>query len=294
MSASRWPRSFTRQRRSRRRIAGGVAGRQLRPVRLALQDLGERVRHGGAHERAAAGEHLVQHAAEGPDVRSLVDGAALRLLRRHVGGGSQDHARERAPVHQRRRARELGAGIRGRVLGVRLGEAEVEHLDLPVRRELDVGRLQVPVHDALLVGLRERVRDLRGDPERLVDRDAPAREPLGQVLALHQLEREERHTVRLLEPVDGGDVRVVERGEQPRLAPEAREPRGVLPHLGRQDLERHVAPELRVGGAVDLAHPARADRGGDAVVGEASADQGRGHGASTRPWMRRRLTPPSG
>ena len=34
---------------------------------------------------ALAGEHFVHHDPEGPDVGPLVDGLALRLLRRHVG-----------------------------------------------------------------------------------------------------------------------------------------------------------------------------------------------------------------
>ena len=64
-------------------------------------------------------------------------------------------------------------------------------------------------------------------------------------------------------------------GEELRLALEAGEPLGVLRHLGGQHLEGHLAPELRVGGAVDLAHAARAERGGDPVVRERLADQGR-------------------
>ena len=57
------------------------------------------------------------------------------------------------------------------VAGPRLRQAEVEHLDLAVARELDVRRLQVAVDDALVVGLLERFGDLLGDLERLVDRD---------------------------------------------------------------------------------------------------------------------------
>jgi hypothetical protein len=69
---------------------------------------------------------------------------------------------------------------------------------------------------------------------------------------------------------------VVESGDRAGLALEALEPLRARRHLGRQHLEGHVAAELGVGGAVDLAHPADADRGGDAVMGEAAADQGGG------------------
>ena len=53
-----------------------------------------------------------------------------------------------------------------------------------------------------------------------------------------------------------------------RLALEAREPIGVRGEGLGQQLQRDLAPELRVGRAVDLAHAAGADCGGDAVVRE--------------------------
>ena len=94
-------------------------------------------------------------------------------------------------------------------------------------------------------------------------------------LALDELHGEEVDAVRLLDRVDGDDAGVVEGGEGLGLALEALEPLRVGGHLGRQHLEGHVAPELRVGRAVHLAHPAGADRGGDAVVGERCDRSGR-------------------
>ena len=40
----------------------------------------------------------------------------------------------------------------------------------------------------------------------------------------------------------------------------------------RQNLERHLAVQLRVGGLPDLPHPSLADEGGHVVVAEAIAD----------------------
>ena len=59
-----------------------------------------------------------------------------------------------------------------------LGEAEVEHLDLAVRRQLDIGRFQIAVTDAPLVRHFERFEDLLRDGEGLFRRhrsiaDAP-------------------------------------------------------------------------------------------------------------------------
>ncbi len=46
-----------------------------------------------------------------------------------------------------------------------LGQAEVEHLDDAVGRDLDVGRLQVPVDDPSRVRGLQRIGNLPGDPE---------------------------------------------------------------------------------------------------------------------------------
>ena len=42
-----------------------------------------------------------------------------------------------------------------------LGEAEVEHLEPALRRHDHVGALEIAVHDAARVGMRERIGDLR-------------------------------------------------------------------------------------------------------------------------------------
>src|SRR4030095_12696270 len=47
--------------------------RERRPIRVATQNRGDHVGHGLAFERWSSGQHLEQHAAEGPDVRPMVD-----------------------------------------------------------------------------------------------------------------------------------------------------------------------------------------------------------------------------
>src|SRR5690606_27651886 len=82
-----------------------------------------------------------------------------------------------------------------------------------------------------------------------------------------------------LHAVDLGDVRVVELGEQLRLALEAREALGIGDEAGGQDFDRDVAFELGIVGAIDLAHPAFAELGGDLVGTEADAG-GERHGGA--------------
>jgi len=64
---------------------------------------------------------------------------------------------------------------------------------------------------------------------------------------------------------------VVEGGEEMGLALEAGEAVGVPGDLGRKRLDRHIAPELRVLGAVDLSHPPGPEGSQDLVGAEAVA-----------------------
>ena len=77
------------------------------------------------------------------------------------------------------------------------GETEVEHLHAPRGRDLDVGRLEVAVHDAALVRRFERLDHLTREAHDLVDgQPAPvdgcgvARDTVGERLAFDQLQDE--------------------------------------------------------------------------------------------------------
>ena len=103
----------------------------------------------------------------------------------------------------------------------------------------------------------ERARDLRGRSRAPRSRLAARRlEPLAQRLALDELGGDEVEPVDLADLVDGDDVRVVERGGGARFLREAAHPAFVPGEFVRQQLERDPAPEPRVAGQVDFAHPA--------------------------------------
>ena len=69
----------------------------------------------------------------------------------------------------------------------------------------------------------------------------------------------------LVEAVHGGDVRVIQRGQELGLALEAREAVLVGGQRRRQRLDRDFAAELGIARAIDLAHAARADQAGDLI-----------------------------
>ena len=90
------------------------------------------------------------------------------------------------------------------------GKAEVEHLDGAVGTELDVGRLQVAVDDALLVGCVKRIGDLPGDGQHVGNRNRALRNPLGEREPLDQFHDERGGACASLEAVNGRDVGMIE------------------------------------------------------------------------------------
>ena len=87
---------------------------------------------------------------------------------------------------------------------------------------------------------------------------------VGQRRAVDELEHERRSAARrFLEAVDRGDVRMIQRGEDLRLALEPRERDRDRRRRLRQDLHRDVAAELRVACAIHLAHATGAEQRDD-------------------------------
>ena len=132
-----------------------------------------------------------------------------------MGSGAEDHA-VLSEGRQHGRIREVGAGRGGRL--DRDGQPDVEHLDRAIAAQRDVGGFQIAMHDTLLVRRFQGVGNLRRDRQRLLQRDATARDPVGQRRAFDQFQNQHPHTISLLETVDLRDVGVVQRREHPRFA----------------------------------------------------------------------------
>ena len=130
------------------------------------------------------------------------------------------------------------------------------------------------------VGGVERVGDLSRDGQRLGERQRAPAHAIVQRVALDQLEHQGRHVAGVFETVDGPDVRMIERCEQPCFAFEARHAIGVRRERRRQDLQRDVATQLRIACAIHFAHPAGAEGREDFVGAEARA-RGKGHSRSS-------------
>jgi hypothetical protein len=125
--------------------------------------------------------------------------------------------------------------------------------------------------DALLVRGFECLRDLLRDRQGLVERDRATRDALREILTVDEFHHERVHADGFLEPVDRRDVGMIQRRERLRLTLEPRQAFGVRRERVRQDLDRDLAIERRVGCPIHLAHSTHTDLGGDFIRAEARA-----------------------
>lgn len=201
-----------------------------------------------AGERGPQREQFVQQTAGRVQVGAVVDGLAEGLLRGEVLRCAHDHA---GLGHRRLRA----------VQGAR--DAEVHHLHRTGVRDDHVRRLDVAVHDAVLVRVGERLQDTRHDDQRLlgpgglgVDQQVADRAALDE---LHHDVRHDRVADDVLaRVVHGDDGVVVESGHRLRLTREAGLGHQVLGQVGAEQFDRDGAPEAHVLGRKHLGHAAPA------------------------------------
>src|SRR5262245_44518531 len=159
------------------------------------------------------------------------------------------------------------------------------------------------MHDSALVRGLQRVRDLKRDAKRFVERNlmdctcgnlntgsrdltATARNPAGarswkprtdgqsvfQRVAFDEFEDQSRSAMRLCDFVDRRDVGVVERGQHLCLAVESRQAFPIAHERRREYFDRDVTTELLVVGAIDFAHATGTEKRADFVTTYSTAE----------------------
>ena len=131
--------------------------------------------------------------------------------------------------------------------------------------------------DAGFVRGFERLGNLPRNRDGLVERHRPLRNAVGERLALDQLEDQGGNGGRFLQAVDGADVGVVQRRQHLRFALEPGEPVRVGGQRVGQDLERDIALQLAIAGAVNFSHTPRSQGRANFVRAEVGAREKR-HG----------------
>ncbi len=232
---------------------------------VAFQDGVEDGVGGVAGEGKFAAEHLVEDDAAGPEIGAVVDLLAENLLGRHVADGAYDDA---------------GFGERlGDVWP--LGQAEVDDLDLVAGADHQVGRLDVAMDDAVLVGVMQAGEQLGGEVGGSGEIERAAVDSVGQGFAVVVAHDEDDLAVgELFDVMDAADVGVVEDRGGARLLKQTVLLRRVGEHGRSEGLERDEAMEKEVFGLVDDARGTAAEVLEDLVVRDGLAFM---HGMVTEP-----------
>ena len=102
-------------------------------------------------------------------------------------------------------------------------QPEVEHFHYAIGRDLDVGRLEIAVHDAAVVCGLERISDLFRETECFFSRYRPARRRLRERIAFDQFHDQGTNALRVGQAIDVRDVWMIEGGQNLGLSLEARQ-----------------------------------------------------------------------
>jgi hypothetical protein len=206
--------------------------------------------------RAHAGQQLVQHDAQRIDVGRGRHRVAAQLFRRGIVRGQQ-----------LRLGRVLVAG------GEQLGDAEVEQFRRAVGGDEDVRRLQVAVHDQVLVRVLHRIADRREQAQAGAQVQFPFTAVVGDRPSLDVFQDEVGNARRRQAAVDQArDVRVLQmREDLPFLAEALQQAEGGV----GQQFDRDALFEMAVGalGQQHDAHAAAPEFAHDAPHADAVAER---------------------
>jgi hypothetical protein len=114
----------------------------------------------------------------------------------------------------------------------------------------------------------ERLRDLSRDGKRFVHGHRPTRHQIRERDAVDELQDQGMRIAGLLQPIDGGDVRMVQRGEHLGLALEAAQAVRIEGEQLGQHLQRDITIQPGIARAIDLAHAADANGHDDFILTE--------------------------
>src|SRR5688500_5960657 len=115
------------------------------------------------------------------------------------------------------------------------------------------------------------VHDLSAERHQRFDIKRTTLDPLAEQFAIKQLHDDEVFRLKLLNAVNGADVRMIERRRSARLPLKALQKILIGGHRRRQKLQRDVPPEVRVFRLIDDAHSTFAELRSDAIVRDGAA-----------------------
>jgi hypothetical protein len=101
--------------------------------------------------------------------------------------------------------------------------------------------------------------NLTANLQSLFNRDWTFSNLLSQGLSGDQLQGKETHTIYLFQAIDGGDVGVIERGQELGFPLKSSQPLRIFGELLRQNLDGNFTAQVGVLGPIHFSHAALAD-----------------------------------
>jgi hypothetical protein len=123
---------------------------------------------------------------------------------------------------------------------------QVQDLHRAVSADLDIRGFEIAMDDALRVGRFKGFGNLLGDRQRLIEKKGPARDALGEGYSFDQLQDQCDQAGGFFKPIDGGNVRVVQRSQNFGFSLEAAEALGIAGDGRRQNLNGDRALQVSV------------------------------------------------
>src|SRR6266851_1976995 len=234
-------------------------GRRWSPIQNGFKDK----TRGFTPEWQRSGAHLVQDCTERKQVCASIEFFSLDLLGRHVR-----HSAQRRTGTGKVLFCVDGRGAHRNAFGPQrhFREPEIENLRLTSIGNEDVRGLDVPVDDTLRVCRVESIGDLDAQIEHRLDLQRLASDPVPERLPLQQFHGNKSSPIRLVNFVDGADVRVVQGGRSLGLPLETAESLCIVGEFVGKELQGDVAIELEVFRFVDHTHAPAAQLPQDAVM----------------------------
>src|SRR5262249_34972512 len=122
---------------------------------------------------------------------------------------------------------------------------------------------QITMNDAPLVRRFKRFTDAPANIESFVKGNGTMLDVFRERLAFHEFKHQESRLIRFLQIIDGGDIRMIERGENFSFALETAHTLGIARKFAGQNLDRDITLQFCVTCAIYLAHSAPTENGRD-------------------------------
>src|SRR5579872_1070112 len=221
-----------------------------------------------------AGRHFVEHSAKREEIGAGIKFFAARLLRRHVGHGSDGGAGTGEQFLGSADGGGTSRGFGGALSGRQLSQAEIENLGLAAFSDEDVGGLDVAMDDALGVGGIESVGDLNSYLHQRAGLQGAPQHQVGESAALEILHGQEGATIVLADFEYGANIGMIEGGGGAGFALKTLQSLGIARQVLGEKLERDHAAEASVFRLVDHTHAAATELFQDVVMRNRFAQHG--------------------